>query len=106
MAAAFGFMAFAFLAPSLAAETGLNERDFSLADSFIFLATALTSPFTGRLVRQRGALWTTVTTLAGMAAAALLVLLGGWWSVMLASFCFGLFYGPFSPASMTVMMRR
>ena len=106
MAAAFGFMAFALLAPGLAAETGLNERDFSLTITFIFLATALTSPFTGRMMRRLGALWTTVTMLAGMAAAALLVLHGSWWSAMLASFCFGVFYGPFSPASMTIMMRN
>ncbi|MCG8559112.1 MAG: MFS transporter, partial [Hyphomicrobiales bacterium] len=106
MAAAFGFMAFTLLAPGLAAETGLDERDFSLTVTFMFLAAGLTAPFTGRLVRRLGALRTTVTMLAGMAAAVLVVLHGSWWSAMLASFCFGVFYGPFSPTSMTVMMRN
>ncbi len=38
-AAAVGFWSFSLLAPELAAETGLNERDFGLAVSFIFLGT-------------------------------------------------------------------
>ena len=46
-----GFWSFGLLAPELAAETGLNERDFGLSITFTFIGAFLSSPFTGAYVR-------------------------------------------------------
>jgi MFS family permease len=105
-AAAFGFIAFSLLAPGLAEETGQDERDFGLAFSFIFLGSALASPLCGRLMRRFGSVGTMVLTLTGMAAVALIALFGTWVTVMLAAFLYGLFYGPYGPANITVVTRK
>ena len=53
-AAAAGFWSFSLFAPELAAVTGLNERDFGLAFTFIFMGALVASPFTGAMVRRWG----------------------------------------------------
>jgi MFS family permease len=102
-AAAVGFWSFSLLAPELAAETGLNERDFGLAVSFIFLGTFFSSPFTGVLVGRFGGLGTIVLVLCAMSLSLLLNLAALWTATMLAAFLFGLAYGPHGAVSMTLV---
>jgi MFS family permease len=105
MAAAVGFWSFSLLAPELAAHTGLNERDFGLSVSFIFLGTFLSSGFTGLLVGRFGGAGTVALVLAGMAAAVLLNLAGLWAATMLAALLFGIAYGPQGAVGMTLVTR-
>ncbi|MDH3667973.1 MAG: MFS transporter [Paracoccaceae bacterium] len=102
-AAAVGFWAYSLLAPELARETGLNERDFGLAVSFIFLGTFFSSPFTGLLAGRFGGMGAIALVLIGMAAAMLLNLAALWSATMLSAFLFGLFYGPQGAVSMTLV---
>jgi MFS family permease len=102
----FGFITFSLLAPSLAAETGLNERDFGLSITFFFIGTALSSPLTGSLVAALGSVATLVTAMTAMACAYLVCLTGTWSAVMLAAFLFGLGYGPQGPVGMTLVTER
>jgi MFS family permease len=102
-AAAAGFWSFSLLAPELAAETGLNERDFGLAISFIFLGTFFSSGFTGNLVGRFGGLGTIVLVLILMGLAMLLNLAALWTATMLSAFLFGLAYGPHGAVSMTLV---
>ncbi len=78
VAAAIGLFSFSLLAPELARETGLNERDFGLAVSFIFLGTFFSSSFTGSLVARFGGMGTLALVLAGMSLALLLNLAALW----------------------------
>ncbi len=103
VAAAIGFWSFSLLAPELARETGLNERDFGLAVSFIFLGTFFSSPFTGSLVARFGGMGTLALVLAGMSLALLLNLAALWTATMLAAFLFGLAYGPHGAVGMTLV---
>jgi MFS family permease len=102
-AAAVGFWSFSLLAPELAVETGLNERDFGLAVSFIFLGTFFSSGFTGNLVGRFGGLGTIVLMLILMSLALLLNLAALWTATMLSAFLFGLAYGPHGAVSMTLV---
>ena len=68
-AASAGFSAFSLYAPELAVKTGLNERDFGLSISFIFLGSFLGSPFTGAMVRRWGGAGAMVRLFAVMAGA-------------------------------------
>jgi MFS family permease len=106
MLAAGGFIFFALIVPALAKETGLPERDFGLAVTFIFIGTALSSPLTGFYTRLFGSVGAQAIALALMSGALLLVLLGAWWSTMLAAFLFGMGYGPLSPLGMTIVTER
>lgn len=103
VAAAVGFWSFSLLAPELAAETGLNERDFGLSVSFIFLGTFFSSGFTGVLVSRFGGMGAIALVLGGMATAVLLNLAAAWWATMLAAFLFGLAYGPQGAIGMTLV---
>ena len=98
-----GFWSFGLLAPELAAETGLNERDFGLSITFTFIGAFLSSPFTGAYVRRFGGSGAVVRFCAVMAASLCLVLTGTWTGAMLAAFLFGLGYGPQGPVGMTVV---
>lgn len=98
-----GFWSFGLLAPELAAETGLNERDFGLSISFTFFGAFLSSPFTGAFVRRFGGSGAVVRFCLAMAAAISLVLTGTWTGAMIAAFLFGLGYGPQGPVGMTVV---
>lgn len=98
-----GFWAFGLLAPELALETGLNERDFGLSITFTFIGTFLSSPFTGAWVRRFGGGGAVARFFAIMAAAMALVLTGTWWGAMVAAFLFGLGYGPQGPVGMTLV---
>lgn len=49
-AATTGCWSFSLLAPELAGATGLDERDFGMAVTFIFLGAFCSSPSTGSLV--------------------------------------------------------
>lgn len=102
-AAAVGFWSFGFYVPELAAVTGLNERDFGLSITFIFIGAFLASPFTGAMVRRFGGAGTMVRLFAGMAATMLIVLGGTWEAAMLAAFLFGLGYAPQGPVGMTLV---
>jgi len=102
-AAAVGFWSFSLLAPELAAETGLDDRDFGLAYSFIFFGTFLSSGFTGSLVGRFGGAGTITLVLAGMGTVMLLVLAASWPVVMLAAFLFGIAYGPQGAVGMTLV---
>jgi MFS family permease len=102
-AAAVGFWSYSLLAPELAAETGLNDRDYGLATSFIFLGTFLSSGFTGSLVSRFGGMGTIALVLAGMGAAVLLALAASWPVVMLSAFLFGIAYGPQGAVGMTLV---
>ena len=102
-AAGVGFWTFGLLAPELAAETGLNERDFGLSITFTFMGTFLSSPFTGAFVRRFGGSGAMVRFFAVMAAAMSLTLSGTWTGAMLAAFLFGLGYGPQGPVGMTLV---
>ena len=102
-AAAAGFWSFGLFAPELAAATGLNERDFGLAFTFIFMGAFVASPFTGAMVRRWGGSGAMARLLAVMAATVLLVLGGTWTTTMLAAFLFGLGYAPQGPLGMTLV---
>lgn len=102
-AAAVGFWSFSLLAPELAAETGLNDRDFGLATSFIFFGTFLSSGFTGALVARFGGMGTIALVLGGMATAVLLALAASWPVVMLSAFLYGIAYGPQGAVGMTLV---
>ncbi len=104
--AGFGFITFSLLAPNLAAETGLNERDFGLSITFFFIGTALSSPLTGTLVANLGSVATLVMALTFMACGFLVCLVGNWAAVMFSAFLFGLGYGPQGPVGMTVVTQR
>ena len=104
--AGFGFITFSLLAPNLAAETGLNERDFGLGVTFFFIGTALSSPLTGHFVRNLGSVATLVAAMSFMACVFLVCLFGTWPATMLASFLFGLGYGPQGPVGMTLVTQR
>ena len=103
MAAAAGFWSFGLYAPELAAASGLNERDFGLAFTFIFLGAFVASPFTGSMVRRWGGPGTMARLFAVMAGTMLLVLGGTWATTMLAAFLFGLGYAPQGPIGMTLV---
>lgn len=103
IAAAAGFWSFALYAPELATVTGLNERDFGLAFTFIFMGAFVASPFTGAMVRRWGGPGTMARLFAVMAGTMLLVLGGTWWTAMLAAFLFGLGYAPQGPVGMTLV---
>jgi MFS family permease len=102
-AAAVGFWSFGLLAPELAAETGLEERDFGLSITFTFLGAFLASPFTGAFVRRFGGQGTVARMLVIMAGALALTLTGTWTGAMLAAFLFGIGYGPQGPVGMTLV---
>ena len=102
-AAGIGFWSFNLLAPELAAETGLNERDFGLWITFTFLGTFLSSPFTGVFVRRYGGPGAVIRFFVVMLGALTLVLTGTWVGVMAAAFLFGLGYGPQGPVGMTMV---
>lgn len=102
-AAGIGFWAFSFLAPELAPETGLNERDFGLWITFLFLGALLSSPMTGVYVRRWGGSGTVARLFAVMIGAMALTLTGTWTGVMVAAFLFGLGYGPQGPIGMTLV---
>ncbi len=104
-AAAIGFWSFGLLAPELARETGLNERDFGLAVGFIFLGTFFSSAFTGNLVDRFGGRGGVALVLGGMGIAVLLNLAALWWATMLSAFLFGLAYGPQGAIGMTLVTR-
>jgi MFS family permease len=94
------------LAPGLAEETGLDERDFGLAFSFIFLGTSLSSPFCGAMMRRLGSVPTMLLCLIGMGLSSMLALAGTWSMVMLAAFMYGIFYGPYGPANVTMISAK
>ena len=102
-AAAVGFWSYSLLAPELARETGLNERDFGVAVSFIFLGAFFSSPFAGVLASRFGGVGTMVLVLVGMAATVLMNLAALWTATMFSAFLFGLFYGPQGAISMTLV---
>jgi len=104
--AAVGFMGFVLIAPNLAAATGLAERDFGLAVTFIFIGTAVSSAMTGTYMRWCGSVATQALTVVWMAGAILIVYVGTWEATMFAAFLFGLGYGPLSPISMTIVTER
>lgn len=106
MLAAGGFIFFALIVPELARETGLPERDFGLAVTFIFIGTALSSPLTGLYTRLFGSVGAQALALAWMSGVLLLILFGTWWMTMLAAFLFGMGYGPLSPLGMTIVTER
>ena len=106
MLAAGGFIFFALIVPELARETGLPERDFGLAVTFIFIGTALSSPLTGLYTRLFGSVGAQALALAWMSGALLLILFGTWWMTMLAAVLFGMGYGPLSPLGMTIVTER
>lgn len=98
-----GFWSFGLLAPELAVETGLNERDFGLSITFTFLGTFLSSPFTGAWVRRYGGGGAVARFFAIMTGAIALILTGTWTGTMLAAFLFGLGYGPQGPVGMSLV---
>lgn len=102
-AAATGFWSFSLLAPELAAETSLDERDFGLSVSFTFAGTLLSSAFTGAWVRRFGGAGAVARFFAMMAGAMALILMGNWAGTMAAAFLFGLGYGPQGPVGMTMV---
>jgi MFS family permease len=102
-AAAVGFWSYSLLAPELAAVTGLNDRDFGLATSFIFLGTFLSSGFTGVLVSRFGGRGSLTLVLAAMGGFVLLTLAASWWAVMLSALLYGIAYGPQGAISMTLV---
>ena len=102
-AAGIGFWTFSFLAPELAPETGLNERDFGMWITFVFLGAMLSSPMTGVYVRRWGGSGTVARLFAVMLGAMALTLTGTWTGVMIAAFLFGVGYGPQGPIGMTLV---
>ncbi len=105
-AAGIGFWTFGLLAPELAIETGLNERDFGLAISFTFLGTCLSSPLTGAYVRRFSGPGAMIGFFAIMSGTMMLVLTGTWTGTMIAAFLFGLGYGPQGPVGMTLVTQN
>lgn len=105
-AAALGFLSIPLFAPSLAAMTGLDERDFAFSGTFVFLAVGLSSPYTGALIRRLGAVRMMATMLACMAVGFCVILAGTWTTTMMAGFLFGIAYGMYGPASSTVVATR
>lgn len=101
--AGIGFWSFGLLAPELAAETGLNARDFGLSITFTFIGAFLSSPFTGAFVRRFGGSGAITRFCVAMAGAMALVLTGTWTGTMIAAFLFGLGYGPQGPVGMTLV---
>lgn len=99
-------MVFVLIPPNLAAETGLAERDFGFAMTFIFLGAAISSAMTGSCMRWFGSVGLQALTIVWMAGAMLVITAGTWSSTMLAAFLFGLGYGPLSPISMTIVTER
>jgi MFS family permease len=99
-------MGFVLIAPNLAASTGLAERDFGLAVTFIFIGTAFSSAMTGTLMRWFGSVGAQALAVVWMAGAVLIIYFGTWSATMLAAFLFGLGYGPLSPISMTIVTER
>ncbi len=106
MLAAGGFIFFGLIVPALAKETGLPERDFGLAVTFIFIGTALSSPLTGLYTRLFGSVGAQALALAWMSGALLLILFGTWWATMIAAVLFGMGYGSLSPLGMTIVTER
>lgn len=104
--AAVGFMGYVLIAPNLAAATGLADRDFGLAVTFIFIGTAMSSAMTGIYMRWFGSVGAQALALVWMAAVFLLVYVGTWWATMLSAFLFGCGYGPLSPIGMTIVAER
>ena len=102
-AAGLGFWSFGLLAPELAAETGLNERDFGLSITFTFIGALLSSAFTGAWVRRFGGAGSVARFFAMMTGAMALVLTGTWTGTMVAAFLFGIGYGPQGPVGMTLV---
>lgn len=105
-AVSFGLVAVDLLAPALAARTGLNERDFSLGNTFIFLGVILVSPHLSGLMSRFGSARLMAVATAIMSLGMLAVLHGSWWSTMLACAVYGLCYGLYSPASASVVASR
>lgn len=105
-AASVGFLSIPLFAPALADLTGLNDRDFSFASMFVFLAVGISSPYTGALLRRFGSVVTMSTMLTFMAFGYLMLLGGTWTTAMIAGFLFGIGYGMFGPASATVVATR
>lgn len=99
-------MGFVLIAPNLAKATGLPERDFGLAVTFIFIGTALSSAMTGTYMRWFGSVGAQALAVVWMAGSILIVYVGTWEATMLAAFLFGLGYGPLSPISMTIVSER
>ena len=99
-------MGFVLIAPNLAKETGLAERDFGLALTFIFIGTALSSALTGAYLRWFGSVGAQALAVVWMAGVILIVYVGSWSATMCAAFLFGLGYGPLSPISMTIVTER
>ncbi len=99
-------MAFVLLAPALAEATGLEERDFGLALTFIFIGTALSSPMTSIYMRWCGSVGVQILALIWMSLAMLVILQGSWWATIFAAFLFGLGYGPLGPIGMAVVTER
>lgn len=104
--AAAGFMGFVLIAPNLATATGLAERDFGLAVTFIFMGTAISSAMTGTYMRWFGSVGAQALAVVWMAGTVLIVYVGNWEATMFAAFLFGLGYGPLSPISMTIVTER
>lgn len=104
--AAVGFMGFVLIAPNLAHATGLAERDFGIAVTFIFIGTAVSSAMTGTYMRWFGSVGAQALAVVWMAGVILIVYVGSWEATMLAAFLFGLGYGPLSPISMTIVTER
>lgn len=102
-AAGVAFWSFGLLAPELAADTGLDERDFGLSLTFTFMGAFLSAPFTGAIVRTYGGSGAMVRFFAVMAAGLALILTGTWSGAMVAAFLFGLGYGPQGPVGMTLV---
>lgn len=105
-AVSFGLVAVDLLAPALAARNGLNERDFSLGNTFIFVGVILVSPHLAGLMTRFGSARLMAAATAVMSLGMLAVLHGSWWSTMLACAVFGLCYGVYSPASASVVASR
>ena len=99
-------MGYVLIAPNLAAATGLADRDFGLAVTFIFIGTALSSAMTGLYMRWFGSVAAQALAVVWMAGVFLIVYVGTWWAVMLSAFLFGLGYGPLSPIGMTIVAER
>ena len=105
-AVSFGLVAVDLLAPALAERTGLNQRDFSLGNSFIFVGVILVSPHLAGLMTRFGSARLMAAATAGMSVGMLAILHGSWWATMLACAIFGLCYGIYSPASASVVASR
>lgn len=105
-AVSFGMVSVDLLAPALAERNGLNERDFSLGSTFIFIGVILVSPHLQGLMTRFGSAGLMAGATAAMSVGMLAVLHGSWWSTMLACAVYGLCYGLYSPASASVVASR